>query len=159
MTPAAPGEPDHGGAAAARTLVFRVGPERFGLPLSAVREVFAAVETPVPIPAAPRWAAGLLNHHGQAVLAVRLGELLAVAPGTTGSQYVLVQLPQESIALAVDEIEALEVLSLEGPGGQEQRRAWLRGTLVNLLEADTLCHLLGAWQRPAGAPIPPGAAG
>jgi chemotaxis signal transduction protein len=127
-----------------RTLVFRVGSERFGLPLVMVVEVFELASPMMPVPGAPGWIAGMLNHHGQVVPVLRMSAFLDVASPDEGGQIILVELSGESLGLAVDLIEALEEVRAEGPARQGRRRSWHRGALMELIDTD---YIQGSIQR------------
>jgi|GEM_PF-1890857 len=119
-----------------RTLIFRVGSERFGLPLVMVVEVFELASPLAPVPGAPGWIAGMINHHGQVVPVLQMSAFLDVAPLKEGGQIVLVELFGESLGLAVEQIEALEEVRAEGPIRQGRRRSWHRGALMELIDTD-----------------------
>jgi chemotaxis signal transduction protein len=127
-----------------RTLVFRVGSERFGLPLIMVVEVFELASPLMPVPGSPDWVAGVINHHGQVVPVLRMSKFLEVASPDEGEQIVLVELTGESLGLAVDQIEALEEVRAEGPARQGRKRSWHRGALMELIDTD---YIRGSIQR------------
>ena len=127
-----------------RTLVFRVGPERFGLPLTMVVEVFELTSQLMPVPGAPRWVGGVINHHGQVVPVLRMSAFLDVGSADTAEQIVLVELAGENLGLAVDQIEALEEVRAEGPAKQGRKRSWHRGALMELIDAE---FIQGSIQR------------
>ncbi|MES2130575.1 MAG: chemotaxis protein CheW [Pseudomonadota bacterium] len=60
-------------------LVFHIGPDRYGLPLTAIARVLPAVELKH-IPLAPAWVAGLLDFHGAPVPVLDLSRLAGLAP-------------------------------------------------------------------------------
>jgi chemotaxis signal transduction protein len=128
-----------------RTLVFRIGAERFGLPLPRVLEVLRPSAAPLPVPGAPGWLRGIINHHGQVVPVIHLSEILAVAAPEKGEPHILIELERSPVALEVQAIESIEELHLEGPAIGGRRRAWVRGTLVSVLDPDSLAvQLRGA---------------
>lgn len=130
----------HGEAAGperTRILIFEVGSRRFGLVLAVVREVFELVDPPVPVPGAPPWVGGVINHHGEVVPYIRMDTFLEV-PGGTNSRVVLADLEPGVFALGVDQVASLESVHVEGPGYQGRRRAWYRGTLLELLDPESL---------------------
>ncbi len=131
-------QPSSSGQVLEQTLVFKVGAERFGLPLSSVIEVFEFSTGPVAVPGAPHWLAGIINHHSRVIPVVCMDRLLHVEPGTAGHQLMLVELKGESVALQVDQIESFEEIRSEGPSIQGRRRAWFRGSLLTLLEPELL---------------------
>jgi len=146
MDPTQTGEASFSEAVLGQTLVFRAGQERFGLPLKAILEVFEQGVEPIPVPGAPTWLAGMMHHHGRVIPVVHAGRLLRAAPAEDDGparQLMLADLGDEVIALLVDQIVALEEVRSEGPvlsGGR--RRAWLRGTLLTLLQPTGLAATL-----------------
>lgn len=136
-----PTDVQDGGAAddATRILVFTVGSRRYGLILDVVREVFEMVEPPVPVPGAPGWVGGVINHHGEVVPLVHLDRFLGLA-GTGGAQVILARLDESLFALGVDQVESLESVRLEGPAYQGRRRAWYHGALLDLLDPGHLAQ-------------------
>ena len=119
-----------------RTLVFSVGKERFGLPLTMVVEVFERTSPLIPVPGAPGWVGGVINHHGQVVPVLRMSAFLDVGSADTAEQIVLVELAGENLGLAVDQIEALEEVRAEGPAKQGRKRSWHRGAWMELIDAE-----------------------
>lgn len=146
MSPTPTGEAGFSDTVLDQTLVFRAGQERFGLPLKAIREVFEPSTDTIPIPGGPDWLAGMIQHHGRVIPVVRADLLLRAEPledEETGHQLILIDLGDEVVALLVDQILALEEVRSEGPllsGGR--RRAWLRGSLLTLLQPDGLATTL-----------------
>jgi len=127
-----------------RTLVFRVGAERFGLPLVMVVEVFELSSPLMPVPGAPDWISGVINHHGQVLPVLDMGAFLDVGSTDAAEQIILVELSGESLGLAVGQIEALEEVRAEGPARQGRRRSWHRGALMELIDTD---FIQGSIQR------------
>jgi len=127
-----------------RTLVFRVGAERYGLPLVMVVEVFELASPLMPVPGAPEWIGGVINHHGQVVPVLRMSAFLEVGSTEVAEQIVLVELSGESLGLAVDQIEALEEVRAEEPARKGRRRSWHRGALMELIDTD---FIQGSIQR------------
>ncbi len=122
-----------------RTLIFSLGKQRFGLPLAMVVEVFELSSPLLPVPGAPAWIAGMLNHHGRVIPVLGMSTFMEVgspAPADGGGHIVLVDLSGESLGLAVDQIESLEEVRAEGPAQQGRRRSWHRGALMELIDGD-----------------------
>ncbi len=116
------------------TLIFRLGPERFGLPLSAVMEVFESPVVVYPIPGTSTWVRGILNHHGRVIPLFNAAALLRAAGAAESGPVILLQLAGEPVGWQVDQIECLEEVQAEGPIVDGRRRAWFRGTLLTLIE-------------------------
>jgi purine-binding chemotaxis protein CheW len=142
--PATQPEPEESyGGGSTRTLVFRVGGEQFGLPLVSVVEVFESPARPTPVPGAPEWVAGVINHHGQVVPVIHLHAFLMVAsapgPERSGSgQVILADLPEGRFGFVVDQIESIEEIRTEGAEFQGKKRSWHRGNLLELVEPKRL---------------------
>ena len=143
MPPPATDEPGGGDEAIDRSLIFRAGRERYGLPLARVREVAELVAEPLPLPAAPDWLAGVITHQGQVEPVVRADRLLHGERGDAGRQLVFVQLNADRLALLVDQVEAIERVHAEGPPlADGRRRAWLRGRMLTLLRPTSLWRVI-----------------
>ena len=93
---------------------FRVGADRFGIPVDRVQEVLhAAGLTSVPL--APRAILGLLNLRGQIVTAVSLRRCLGLADaeGAPEALHVLVRYGGDLVTLVVDAIGDVTPIPLE----------------------------------------------
>jgi purine-binding chemotaxis protein CheW len=124
-----------------RLLVFRLGKERFGLPLDIVVEVLEISEELAAIPGAPDWILGMMNHHGQVVPVIHMGSLVASAQSSGGNQVVLVDLAGDRLGLAVEQIEALEearTTNVIAPRDGENSHSWHRGALMEVFDAEKL---------------------
>ncbi len=129
------------------TLIFRLGGERFGLPLAVVKEVVELLEPPTAIPGAPSWVAGMMNHHGQVVVLVRMGVLMERASQGDSRQLILIEMAGERVGLVVDSIESLEKIAIEGTasvptGDQDHARIWHRGAFLQMFAEPDLVELL-----------------
>ena len=134
-------EQDAGPALGDRMLVFRAGSRRYALPLAIVIEVFE-IGDPAPVPGAPEWVSGMINHHGRVIPVLAMSLLAADARSDRAAkQVVLVELAGERLGLAVDQIESLEegelkvTGALDGSGG---RCAWYRGEMLEIYDAGAL---------------------
>lgn len=125
-----------------RVLIFRLGGARFGIRLAEVGEVMRLERPALPVPGAPAWLAGILNHHGRVIPLLRLDGVLGVAP-PAGDQAIRVELAGEPAALLVDGVDSLENVRPEGPRLQGRQRAWLKDHLLELLELPELLRALG----------------
>jgi chemotaxis signal transduction protein len=132
------------GAGSDRTLIFRIGTEYFGIRLTAVAEVLAPTERPAPVPGSPPWMEGLINHHGQIVPVVRMDLFMGIASRAACNHLVMVNLPDGTFGLAVEQIESLEEVRSDGSGTPGRKRCWYRGSLLELLEPDRLMEDLQA---------------
>jgi purine-binding chemotaxis protein CheW len=84
---------------------FRVGADRFGIPVERIQEVLHGAEL-TPVPLAPHAILGLLNLRGQIVTAVSLRRCVGL-PDTEPSRaplHVLVRHAGDLVTLVVDEI-------------------------------------------------------
>jgi len=124
-----------------RTLIVRIGDERFGLPLELVKEVLELAAVPVSVPGAPGWMLGIINHHGHVVPVVKMSFLAKVSGADNPKHVILAITNQELIGLAVDQIESLDVVKQEGVSDCEQTghsRAWYRGSLLEQYDSAAL---------------------
>jgi chemotaxis signal transduction protein len=116
------------------TLIFRLGPERFGIPLSAVMEVFESPVVVYPIPGTSNWVRGILNHHGHVIPLFDAAALLQAESASESGPVILLQLNGEPVGWQVEQIECLEVVQAEGPIVEGRRRAWYRGAPLTLID-------------------------
>ena len=121
-----------------RMLVFRLGKERFGLPLARIVEVFELTSPLVSVPGAPDWLGGVINHHGRVIPVIRMSVFMEVGSTDSVGQIILVEVSGESLGLGVDQIESLEEVRAEGPARQGRRRSWHRGALMELIDTEFL---------------------
>jgi chemotaxis signal transduction protein len=131
-----------------RDLIFRVGTLRYAIPVSDVVEVFEHPLPPYPVAGGPKWFAGIINHHGNAIPVVHMSQFWAIESKSTGNQIILIRETGELIGLAVDQIESIEEVEVEGPLSGETRRSWLRGALIEQLDTGVLAD--GMRKRAAG---------
>jgi purine-binding chemotaxis protein CheW len=107
-----------------RHVVFRLGTQRYGLLLSAVREVAPPGEMSC-VPRAPGTVRGVMNLRGRVVTVIDLAELLerdtaANASGSTAAQgkVVLLDRGRRDLGLLVSEVDGiLELEELAPPPG------------------------------------------
>jgi hypothetical protein len=116
------------------TLIFLLGSERYGLPLPEVMEVFESPVIVYPIPGAPKWVRGILNHHGQVTPLFDAAALLHAEGASESGPVILMKLNGEQVGWQVDQIECLEEVQAEGPIVEGRRRAWYRGALLTLID-------------------------
>lgn len=138
-----------------RHVVFRIGPERYGLPLATVREVVPPGTMSL-VPRAPPMVRGIMNLRGRVVTVVELAALLSLAPLTAadGGKVLILDRGRRDLGLlvtAVDGIHALEAIAA-APGeamisvkGVAQHAAGA----VTVLDADGLEKQLVAQLKPA----------
>lgn len=129
-----------------QTLVFKAGEEIFGISLGTVLEVFQPSSSPRPVPGAPQWIAGILHHQGEVLPVVRADILLKTETEQqtdTTAQLMLLDLQTQKILLQVESIVALESIQSGGPMMSDgNRRAWLKGRLLTILNTQNLNSLL-----------------
>jgi len=129
-------------------LIFELGDQRYGLPVSDVREIVRAVP-PVPLPGAPGIIEGVINLRGRVVpvLDIRRRFQLPARPLEHTDHLVIVQLACHLAALRVDRATDLAVLAAadvddlrdSGSGGQNvDRIARFPDGLVLILDLQTL---------------------
>ena len=121
-----------------RDLIFRVGAVRFALPVSDVLEVFEHPLPPYLVVGCPRWFAGIINHHGNVIPVVHMSLFWEIEGRGAGNQIILIRETGERIGLAVDLIESIEEVEVEGPLAGETRRSWLRGALIEQIDTGVL---------------------
>jgi purine-binding chemotaxis protein CheW len=130
---------------AERLLVFRVGSERFGVALSAVREVVDSPEARR-LPDTPQSLLGVATVRGELVPLYDAREILDVEKGSavSGAALVFLAAPR-CVALAIDDVfdpmlvEAHELRSMPGAADAMIRGLVRRGgDLVVVVDADAL---------------------
>lgn len=103
-----------------RHVIFRVEKERYGLPLSAVREVVVPPARFTRVPRAPPAVSGVMNFRGRVVTVVELRQLLSLPEAQTPpSRVLLLDRGRRDLGFLVtdvDGIEALERVSAAAPG-------------------------------------------
>ncbi len=120
-------------------VAFRCGAEWFALPVTAFREIVPLR----PVHSIPhrrnRVVEGVVNHHGELLLCIRLGVLLGVgeaepAPGLGWERLVVVGRERQRVAFRVDEVRA----------GLEYAPSELRPVPLTVALASAPCAL-GLW--------------
>jgi purine-binding chemotaxis protein CheW len=89
-------------------LAFRLGEQRYGLPLQAVERVLPMVAI-APLPQAPRIVLGMVNFHGEVVPVVDVRRRLDLPPREYGldSWLLVVRTSRRVLALPVDAVEGV----------------------------------------------------
>ncbi|HCF60706.1 MAG TPA: chemotaxis protein CheW [Myxococcales bacterium] len=138
-----------------RHVIFRIGSERYGLPLAAVREV---VE-PAPmsrVPCSPEPVLGIMNLRGRVVTVVSLGALMGIEPAPAvgeaapAGKVVILDRGRRDLGLLVGEVDGVHTLGdlVAAPGeafsavrgvGRPQT-----GGAVTVLEAEGLDRQIAA---------------
>jgi purine-binding chemotaxis protein CheW len=117
-----------------RHVVFRLGRDRYALPLSAIREVVVAPARYTRVPRAPPPVRGVVNLRGRVVPVVDLGHLLEVpATGERLERVILLDLGRRELGLLItdiDGIEAIEKLSSPSRAGPVVRGVARLGALA-----------------------------
>ncbi|WP_224247018.1 chemotaxis protein CheW [Hyalangium gracile] len=102
-----------------RHVIFRVEKERYGLPLSSVREVVVPPERFTRVPRAPAAISGVMNLRGRVVTVVEMRQLLGLPGQSPPSRVLLLDRGRRDLGFLVtdvDGIEALERVSTAAPG-------------------------------------------
>ena len=94
-----------------KIVTLRVGDERFGLSIFAVRDMLHT-QAVQPVPLAPASVAGLLNLRGKPVAALQMHARLGVRATQEPSIMVVVEYEQELVALLVDAV--LDIVTVQG---------------------------------------------
>jgi purine-binding chemotaxis protein CheW len=137
-----------------RHVVFRIGSERYGLPLAAVREVVPPAPMSL-VPCAPEVVRGIMNLRGRVVTVVDLGALLGLAVNgdATGGKVVILERGKRDLGFLVGEVEGIHALEETTPAPGELS-ASVKGVAhqasgaVTILDADGLDkQLVGLLRR------------
>jgi purine-binding chemotaxis protein CheW len=117
-----------------RHVVFRLGRDRYALPLSAIREVVVAPVRYTRVPRAPASVRGVVNLRGRVVPVIDLAMLLEVArAGERQERVILLELGRRELGLLITEIdgvEAIEKLSSPSRGSPAVRGVARLGALA-----------------------------
>jgi purine-binding chemotaxis protein CheW len=117
-----------------RHVVFRLGRDRYALPLSAIREVVVAPVRYTRVPRAPAPVRGVVNLRGRVVPVIDLAMLLEVArAGERQERIILLELGRRELGLLITEIdgvEAIEKLASPSRGSQAVRGVARLGALA-----------------------------
>ena len=125
-----------------RHVIFRVEKERYGLPLSAIREVVLPPATFSRVPRAPRAVVGVMNLRGRVVTVVELRELLHLSDASSPMQkVVLLDRGRRDLGLLVTEVDGIEsVEKVSPPPGHPSPSVRgitrLRGLAVTILDPE-----------------------
>ena len=138
-----------------RHVVFRIGTERYGLPLAAVREVVPP-STMSLVPRAPPAVRGIMNLRGRVVTVVELAALLGLAPGEApdGGKVLILDRGRRDLGLLVTAIDGIHALEDVTPAPGEAL-ASVKGVArqangaVTVLDADGLEKQIVGLVRPA----------
>lgn len=96
-------------------VVFRVGAERFGLPVGAVEHVSPVVEI-IALPGAPPAVAGFVSRHGRAVPVLDPRRRFGGSPAEPmlSDRLIFVTQGARSLALLADDVEGLQEVPVDG---------------------------------------------
>lgn len=131
-----------------RHVVFLLGPDRYALPLDAVREVVNAPSRFGRVPHAKDALRGVMTLRGRVVPVADLSLLLAEGSPTApvgpeaGGKVVLLELSRRELGLLVTDVAGIE--DLDKPGGQARTSRLVRGVArlgpgtVTVLDVDGL---------------------
>ena len=92
-------------------VIFKIGKEEFGVPISEVREIVRLIPI-TPVPRAPDFVEGVVNLRGQILAIIDLAKRLKLTPSPRSdkSRIIVVELEGNIIGMIVDEV--VEVLRL-----------------------------------------------
>ena len=92
-------------------VVFKIGKEEFGVPISQVREIVRLVPI-TPVPRAPQFIEGVVNLRGQILAVIDLAKRLNLtpAPRSDKTRIIVVEVEDNTVGMIVDEVT--EVLRL-----------------------------------------------
>ena len=138
-----------------RHVVFRIGAERFGLPLSAVREVVPPATMSL-VPRAPEAVRGIMNLRGRVITVVELAGLLGLQAEepADGGKVLILDRGRRDLGLRVTSIEGIHAFEEITPAPGEAL-ASVKGVArqadgaVTVLDADGLEKQVVGLVRPA----------
>ncbi len=126
-----------------RHVLFRIGGERFALPLEAIREVVNPQPPFARVPRTSDAVRGAMNLRGRVVAVVDLAPLVGLsraAPADGAGRVVVLERDRRGLGLLIDDVLGVESLEVpEAAGGDVVRCvAAARGGAVTVLDADAL---------------------
>ncbi len=125
-----------------RHVLFRVGGERFALPLESIREVVNPQPPFARVPRAPDSVRGAMNLRGRVVAVVDLAPLVGLPPQPPeGGQVVVLDRERRALGFLIEGVLGVESLEPPEPGaaGAVVRGvASVRGLPVTVLDPDSL---------------------
>ncbi len=104
-----------------RLVVFRVATERYGLPLSAVREVVSPHPPFARVPRAGGAVRGVMNLRGRVVAVVDLAELVGLPPQPLQAgqgQVLILDREKRALGLLIGVVLGVEPLPVAGEAGE-----------------------------------------
>lgn len=142
-----------------RHVIFRVEKERYGLPLSAVREVVVPPDSFSRVPRAPPPVRGVMNLRGRVVTVVELRHLLGLPEGRSKAErVVLLDRGRRDLGLLVTDVDGIESIErvAQAPGKAEaavRGVARLKGLAVTVLDPEGLdAAVVGLFTHKSVAP-------
>ncbi|WP_078118950.1 chemotaxis protein CheW [Thiosocius teredinicola] len=122
-----------------RTLLFRIGEFRFGVPLVLMHSVCPYPDDVTRVPGQPHWHRGVFRYRDASTVVADLGGVIGVAAAADDPKYLLV-LGEGRKAIAIDAIVDTLVLHADQVRWHKAAgREWLLGLLP-----DQMCGLLDA---------------
>lgn len=126
-----------------RHVVFRVGAERFAIPLAAVREVVLPQPPFARVPRASEAVRGVMNLRGRVVAVVDLAPLVGLAPqalAADGGQVLILDHGKRALGFLIAGVLGVETIAPPEGGGPGLVRgvAPAGGGAVTLIGADAL---------------------
>ncbi len=99
-----------------RHVIFRVGKDRYALPLAAVREVVVPPVGHSRVPRAPTAVRGVINLRGRVVTVIELRSLLRLPETTAPNQkIILLDRGRRDLGLAVTDVDGIESVEKISP--------------------------------------------
>ena len=107
------GAQTYDGGAAQRFLVFRIGPEEYGLPLDAVEEVASLPERLTRVPKAPPFVEGVMNLRGKVtpIIDQRVRFASEIADGAARPRVVVTTVDGRQAGFIVDAVSEILLLA------------------------------------------------
>jgi purine-binding chemotaxis protein CheW len=130
-------------AAGESVLVFRVGADRYGIPVSSVREVLPQARI-APVPGAPAAVAGLIQVRGEIRPVYDLRQRLQLPeapprPAKEGETVIVLSAAAREFGIRVDNVEEIRPWRPAGPDGMKSKRRqpgqtpWVAGVTEDLV--------------------------
>lgn len=140
-----------------KIMLFQLGEESYGIDIAKVREIVELISPLTPVPKAPNWLEGILNHHGRIATVLNLSTFFDLPQGKEKAvkKIAVIDDPAMDIGILLD--DPIEVISewemkAEISGDPEfVKNKYIgkvivsNGRLINVLDIDKLINDLDGY--------------
>ncbi|MCD6353225.1 MAG: chemotaxis protein CheW [Proteobacteria bacterium] len=109
-----------------KILLFALNDATFGIELTYVKEIIETGNIR-PVPLAPSFVSGLLNHRGSFLTIIHLALLLGLSPGKVDQDSRIIILDDKEMDIGILVKKVMGTKTLDSPGGEEEPRTIANG--------------------------------